>query len=846
MDTIRNFIVRTLLQDDAGRGLEKVKKTALDMVERPYTLKVGVDYSQAEKALGAIERQAKGATSALSENSKAALSFGQAAKMSQKEIEALGWSEEQTAGKTKGLGGVLGTLSENSKKAGDTVGTFFQKLDMGRLVVAGAAAGMVAYAKSALDVAESHRLNIDMIKDQLGTQSQAAMSFIEQGNQGFGTSSLTRGNLAGYMAMTGYKDEKQIEKNIKNSEKIMSSTWGQSLANFGIKDEKGLLDTLSNPIQETSNIGRTIKSKMPEFFKAGTLQTLKQEVSREQKFAFQSDEVVEAEARRRLASKAMEKIAGQVEPDQDSYRVGLKTFTKSFEELNEGVGNAVRPAAGVILALMTTITRLIAVAPEVPILIAVVLGLGTAFATLGAVLPLVSVGIKALTTSMMANPFALAITAIVALVVILSALESRFGIFSKAWDHFSKSEIGKDLIEGVKSLLEYLGLLGEGGDFFGGLGKGVEFFTSKIGAAYDQVDAVYKMLKGGDIGGALKGGLGLALKVTPIGMMASFAEALLPSKRVQDMILYVLQKMKDLWDGFTRWLNDIWAVVAKFLDPLLKIFAYLKEIKEKFFGQTLSGDELKKAFMEAISTKLGDRGKNAPEEAKDLLYKLASGQVAGKEQVAAEKALEEKTGFNWSDIEIKEAKEEYDKLKNGGGTGALGNTLADPLKAADDAIKGAIDTTINTAKNSGGLFDNSAAPKDESFIEASLREYETLKKKASGSLGAVYDYLTKNDVGGEVTKSGLGWIDEGEPIVPAEVARSSVLIDSLRGIASGRGSGRGDIIFKIGDINIINPQGDAQSIAQQVKAELERQLDDFTFKSKVEAIIQRADRTLIS
>ena len=36
---------------------------------------------------------------------------------------------------------------------------------------------MMIYAKSALAVAEAHRLNIDMIKDQLGARSAAAMSY---------------------------------------------------------------------------------------------------------------------------------------------------------------------------------------------------------------------------------------------------------------------------------------------------------------------------------------------------------------------------------------------------------------------------------------------------------------------------------------------------------------------------------------------------------------------------------------------------------------------------------------------------------------------------------------------
>ena len=102
---------------------------------------------------------------------------------------------------------------------------------------------------------------------------------------------------------------------------------------------------------------------MPEFFKAGTLQNMrKMGVQREEKFAFQSDEVIDAEARRRLASKAMEKIAGQVEPDSDSYRVGMRTFEKSFDKMNQAVGDSIRPAVVSILTLLTTANRLMAIA----------------------------------------------------------------------------------------------------------------------------------------------------------------------------------------------------------------------------------------------------------------------------------------------------------------------------------------------------------------------------------------------------------------------------------------------------------------------------------------------------
>jgi hypothetical protein len=780
---------------------------------------VNVATKEAEKAIATVEKVSKQAASV--DHSKA----------------TKGAKEQATA--TGSLADKMKVMAEQSQRAGDKVGGFFSKLDAGRLIVAGAAAGMIAYAKSALQVAESHRLNIDMIRDQLGAQASAAQAFIAAGDQGRGTSSMTRGSLAGYMAMTGYKDEKVIEKNIKNAEKIMASTFGQSLAGFGIGDEKALMKTLSGPVDETSDIGRIIKSKMPEFFKAGTLQNQKQAVSREAKFAFQSDEVIEAEARRRLATKAMERIAGGVTEDTDSYRVGMRDFEKSFEKLNEGIGNAVRPAAGVILTLMTAVNRLLSLAPVVPVLIAVVLGLGTAFATFGAIMPLVTAGVHAFSASLLANPIGLAIVAIAALVVILASLESRFGLVTKAWDKFSKSEIGKDLIEGVKSLLNYLGLLGEG-DFLSGLGSGIETVSNLVAGLFDQIDAIYKMVKGGDIGGALKGGASLMLKLSPLGIVAGFAEALLPSKRVQDMILYVLQKMKDLWDGFTRWLSDIWGVVAKFLDPIIKIFTYLKELKEKLLGGGgLTGDALKKGFADALKSSRNPGLANASEEKMAALWGVASGETPLTRDVREK--------FQITDIELADAKDLYNKLKSpAGGTIAPiaeralgvpvgGGKFEDYQKAAGVPAEDQITAEAANA--------NIAA--EEKNIK------DNLKKKYGGFYDAIAGLFTevpKLASGGEVEAEGFAWIDKDEPIVPAEISRSSVLIDRLREIASGGGAATA--IQRAGDTYNIyvttSPGADGHAIGRQIREELDKRDSDFEFKARQERTNNRANRAFIA
>jgi len=808
-ENIRDFIIRTLLRDEGGeKGLDRLLAKATALTAKSYTMTVAVATKEAEKAIKSVEKATKAAGE---------IDTSKATKGIKEQDKALG-----------GMNDKLRAMADQSKKAGDTVGSFFQKLDAGKLIVAGAAAGMVAYAKSALQVAEAQRLNIAMIRDQLGSQAGGVLNFISKGDQGFGTSSLTRGNLAGYMAMTGYRDQSVIQKNIKNAERIMSSTFGQSLAGFGITDEKGLLQTLSNPLDENSDIGRIVKSKMPEFFKAGTLQTEKLKVQREKSFAYQSDEVVEAEARRRLASKALERIGEQVEPDTDSYRVGMRDLTRSFEKLNEGIGNAIRPAATIIMGFTTAVVKLLALVPEVPALIAVVLGLGTAFAVLPTILGLVTGGITALTASLLANPIGLAIVAIVALAVVLSSLESRFQVFSKAWDHFAKSEIGKDLINGLNSLLASFGILGEG-DYFSGVGKAIETVSGYVAGLFDQVDALYKLWKSGDIGGALKGGIGLAIKLSPMGLVAGFAEALLPSKRVQDMILYVLQKMKDLWDGFTNWLRDIHGAIVDKLAPLVKIYEYLKQIVDKFTG----GGQ--KPLTEDAKWKLVDWVKSLDDSKGRDKYDFGNATIlAAIEEAQTGKPMRPE-GAN-----EKKYNDMVDALRNKLANPNAGDKDVSPLGAASgNPFYNPAYT--NDIKGPGGL-DIRTKPSDQikgsADVEGGLQLY--------GRMAYDYIFRNKNAVGGEVQRSGLAWVDEGEPIVPAEVARSSVLINSLKDIAAG-GSGGGNITVQIGDIHVAPTGGaDGYSIARQIREGLEKELSSFEFKSKVEAAVGRANRAYIA
>lgn len=854
-DAVRTFLVRTILEDLVSGKLDQVVAKATSLTGKAYTMTVQVATKEAEKTIADLNKAAAKASK---------VDSSQAVKAHRAHAEA-----------ARGLGETMKSVAEQSRQASDTMGGFFTKLDAGKLVMAGAAAGLSTYAASLVTIYEGFKLNLGTIKDQLGTSSSGLMSFIGQGGQTSGTSESGRAGLLSHMSMTGYRDEKRMQNVATDAEKIMHSTLGRSLAEYGITDEKSLIKTLSSPMDENSDIGRIVKSKMPSFFKAGTLATEQTKVRNEEKFAYQSNAVVEAEARRRLMERATKSIAEDVTPDTDSYRLALDDMGEAQNKLSKNVGQALEPALVTITKFTTFALKMASAAPGITTLAGTVVTLGIGLATLGAILPLVQKGVEGVSKSMLTNPMFLAAAAVALLAVGLVALESKTKIFSKAWDHFANSEIGKDLIAGVKQLLDYFGLLGEG-DFLSGLGAGIMKVAGFIGNLFDQFDAIYKMVKGGDIAGALKGGLALALKISPVGMTASFVEALRPGKRVQDMILYVLQKMKDLWDGFTRWLTGIWEVVDKLLAPILKLKEYLQGVYEKMFGgEGKSGSALTTAVSEEIKKNPAFAGLSEAQQ--EYLARTASGEKYWKNDETGEyKYGATSPGEGWRDYTaegstqismgeaigissnlIDEAKKIADNLKNpkgmlNSGGAVLADAAYNAVKTAGDDVANKLSdltgtTVTNTTKESKVWLNKDTG---ERLTDAEYTAQTTPGERTSGVWTYDSAEITTNALGGDVTKSGIAWVDEGEPIVPAEVARSSTLITSLKDIASSGGSGSngGPVSLQVGEVHVhVEGQGAnaydiAREVAKEVRVALEKELDDFTFGQKVERAVHRMNR----
>ncbi len=145
-----------------------------------------------------------------------------------------------------------------------------------------------------------------------------------------------------------------------------------------------------------------------------------------------------------------------------------------------------------------------------------------------------------LNVAMTANPLGIAIMAIVGLIVILYALEKRFGLVSKAWKLFSESSIGKGVFayieSGKKSIEDLLGMLGKAYKS-GGLKGVMNIALDALGAASPQikvllilVDFLRKLWANSNI------------------LNKAFATGLTYWQRMIDFFTWLLSTIKGMWD----------------------------------------------------------------------------------------------------------------------------------------------------------------------------------------------------------------------------------------------------------------------------------------------------------
>ena len=352
---------------------------------------------------------------------------------------------------------------------------------------------------------------------------------------------------------------------------------------------------------------------------------------------------------------------------------------------------------------------------------------------LGIVTKLMAAAQWVLNVAMSANPLGIAIIAIAGLVVVLYALEKKFGLVTKAWKMFSESSIGKGVFaaiaDGKKAIEDLLGTLG-------------------------------KAYKSGGVGGVLKVAL----------------EGIVANSPLFKMVAFIFDVLRKLWNNsniLNKLINYgvvIWQKMVDFFTWLLDtIKGGLQWIKD---GLGITKQEKQTALDKKTPAgwKWEQSGDSGPG-----WYKNA---VKQQETPA-----------------LKAAREARDKAPKGFFGGIPG--ISDLTKAIEDLIAQLSIKAIAAAAATPGNWaaataQNTMVPGDQSFDTnkpISAATQTNAYDAAAGALGSM-------DVGGTIIGSGAIIGHRGEQVNPADVVLGGeTTLEKINRMFSGAaGSGGGQTI----------------------------------------------------
>ena len=334
------------------------------------------------------------------------------------------------------------------------------------------------------------------------------------------------------------------------------------------------------------------------------------------------------------------------------------------------------------------------------------------------------------------------------------------------------------------------------------------------------------------------------------GITTKFNELLTSaSTKFEEIITTITTKITDIISTITTKFEGITTTITTEFNDIITSIKTLSEKLGGLFGAGgKTGSELTAAMREEI--KKDPMFSGLSEAQQDYLARTASGEKYWKNDETGEyKYSTASPGEGWRDVTSAGSTE----ISRGEGVGISSHMIAKANKIAEDlrnpsaalklptlALPAAIqeaDNEINEIAREGQeKADEAIANRD--FVGFMANQYYMGAHAIGAMGGGLVDWITggkKYATGGEVTKSGLAWVDEGEPIIPADVASSSRLQNILESIAYGGSSSN-----TYGDINVrINYTPPSSSTSSNMIV-----MDRISFEHMVSDIIAKRLRQL--
>lgn len=379
---------------------------------------------------------------------------------------------------------------------------------------------------------------------------------------------------------------------------------------------------------------------------------------------------------------------------------------------------------------------------------------------------------------------------LIALGALLLIVAYKTGALSAAWDKFSKSAIGKDVFSGIQGIADVIGLVVDKfGEWYEASGRSqlLTYFMSLVtilGHAYDFMDKIYSKTKSAT-GNPILAGM-VALASMPVSLYAGGLKSATGidvseilsgiSDRIGSLSRWFTSNLPIGIDKITGFLSKLFSVINWIVNPFIRLFDMIKTLFEKItgfleekFGVSGKTDKLDEAMMEkdiawAKSQRFSDNNERK--------YRFSDETMKAAWTEAA-------TGIEQSPPNVN--RDVYDKLvgefKNRFKTRDVEYVMQEAIPATDEESR-QWDRGEWTREGKGSMEGGRWVPSEP--IEGSTG----LEGFAFENKGR--DLTKEAATGGDIRSDGLIKLHKDETVVPADIARSSVLNNLLRDATTGR------------------------------------------------------------
>lgn len=445
---------------------------------------------------------------------------------------------------------------------------------------AGAIGGMSAVGAYKTREFKEQALNI-LGKANRRINTEELQSFADQAKYSGYTSGSARTSMAYTLGTRGARNTEQITKATEGIEKTFLMYDELLEKEHGITSAADLADVATRKV-----VGRFDRQWLDAMFGKGF--SSKSQSSRIKALGKAG---IDIDVQAQLDEDPFDEIQKRVKSLGDSVGKELLgvffPFTQSFAKFLRSLdGNPIVPKIAAIgLSFSVILGIVMAIVTALPLL-------SKGFMSLKAGMTLISQGGGiARLGALLLNPYAI----LIAIGAILLIVAYKTGALSAAWEKFSKSAIGTDIISGIQGIADVIGLVVDKfGDWYEATGRSqlltyFGYLVTLLGNAFDFMDKIYSLTKG-TTGNPLLAGI-VALASTPIALYAGGLKSATGIDATE-----ILSGISDRIGSLSRWLTSnlpvgiekivgflskLFSVINWIVNPFIRIFDIIKSLFEK-------------------------------------------------------------------------------------------------------------------------------------------------------------------------------------------------------------------------------------------------------------------------